>query len=204
MCNCGSAVESIKHYFLQCSNFKNARQSHLRFHQYCSATIWTTFSIKFEFEYKMQNTAFWKVLMVGACPISRSINNQFNNLIRLSRGEICRKCQFQEPWTQLIRKMCFHRQICRKYSSMDFSLMTKVRVSKIGCSFWEIIGENSIIGLVWQMVKTWPKKFLCNTLLKIGVFDFLISWNFRKKTMKWKKVDFLSILANYISPSVPI
>ena len=93
----------------------------------CSATIWTTFSIKFEFEYKMQNTAFWKVLMVGACPISRSINNQFNNLIRLSRDEICRKCQFQEPWTQLIRKMCFHRQICRKYSSMDFSLMTKVR-----------------------------------------------------------------------------
>ena len=127
MCNCGSAVELIKHYFLQCSNFKNARQSHLRFHQYCSATIWTTFSIKFEFEYKMQNTAFWKVLMVGACPISRSINNQFNNLIRLSRDEICRKCQFQEPWTQLIRKMCFHRQICRKYSSMDFSLMTKVR-----------------------------------------------------------------------------
>ena len=27
ICNCGSAVESTKHYFLHCSNFKNKRQS---------------------------------------------------------------------------------------------------------------------------------------------------------------------------------
>ena len=27
ICNCGSAIESTKHYFLHCSNFKNKRQS---------------------------------------------------------------------------------------------------------------------------------------------------------------------------------
>ena len=31
------------------------------------------------------------------------------------------------------------------------------------------------------MVNTWPKKFLCYPLSKIGVFSFLISWIFLKK-----------------------
>ena len=30
ICNCGSAIESTKHYLLHCSNFKNERQSLLQ------------------------------------------------------------------------------------------------------------------------------------------------------------------------------
>ena len=58
---------------------------------------------------------------------------------------------------------------------------------------------------VWKMVNTWPQKFLCYPLSKIGVFDFLISWIFRKKKQRnKKKVDFWSILAVFVSPSMLI
>ena len=44
---------------------------------------------------------------------------------------------------------------------------------------------------VWKMVNTWPKKILCYPLSKIGVFEFLISWIFRKKNKEIKKSWFL-------------
>ena len=47
------------------------------------------------------------------------------------------------------------------------------------------------VGPVWKMVNTWPKKFLCYTLSKIVVFDFLLSWIFRKKEQRNKKSWFL-------------
>ena len=46
--------------------------------------------------------------------------------------------------------------------------------------------NTEICGLVWKMVNTWPKKFLCYPLSKIGVFGFLISWISRKKTRNKK------------------
>ena len=49
------------------------------------------------------------------------------------------------------------------------------------CTSW-----NLFKGLVWKMVNTGPKKILCDPFSKIGVFDFLISWIFRKKTKKYK------------------
>ena len=59
-------------------------------------------------------------------------------------------------------------------------------------------------GPVWKMVNTWPKKSLCYPLSKIGAFDFLISWIFRKKNKEIKKVDFWSLLAVFVSPSMLI
>ena len=50
------------------------------------------------------------------------------------------------------------------------------------CSKW--LPVLFVCGSVWKMVNTWPKKFLCYPLSKIGVFDFLISWIFRKKSKK--------------------
>ena len=47
-----------------------------------------------------------------------------------------------------------------------------------------------LLGPVWKIVNTWPKKFLCYPLSKIGVFDFLISWIFRKKKRNKKKLIF--------------
>ena len=49
----------------------------------------------------------------------------------------------------------------------------------------------ALTGPVWKMVNTWPKKFLCYLFSKIGVFDFLISWIFRKKKQRNKKSWFL-------------
>ena len=46
-------------------------------------------------------------------------------------------------------------------------------------------------GPVWKMINTWPKKFVCYPLSKIGVFDFLIPWMFRKKNKEIKKSWFL-------------
>ena len=50
---------------------------------------------------------------------------------------------------------------------------------------------KSILGLVWKIGNTWPKKFLCYPLSKIGVFGFLISWIFREKKQRNKKSWFL-------------
>ena len=63
-----------------------------------------------------------------------------------------------------------------------------------------------IFGLVWKMVNTWRKRFLCDPLSKTGVFDFLISWIFRKKTktINQIKVYFWSILAVFVPPSMLI
>ena len=55
----------------------------------------------------------------------------------------------------------------------------------VGCVSWSSFDpKQTETGLVWKMVNTWPKKFLCDPFSKIGVVDFLISWIFGKKTKK--------------------
>ena len=56
-------------------------------------------------------------------------------------------------------------------------------------------------GLIWKMVNTWPKKFLCYPLSKIGVFDLYPEFVEKNKE---KKVAFSSILALFVMPSMLI
>ena len=56
--------------------------------------------------------------------------------------------------------------------------------------WWNSVSFSFALGLVWKMVNTWPKKFLCNPFSKIGALIYLYP-EFLEKKKQIKKSWFL-------------
>ena len=97
-------------------------------------------------------------------------------------------------------------QICTKVldHSWSFKFVQNMKMKYLMCEVPNKILKPYARGPVWKIVNNWPKKVLCYPLSKIGAFDFLMPWSFRKKNKEIKKVDFCSILAVFVSPSMLI
>ena len=87
----------------------------------------------------------------------------------------------------------FNDLLCFCQYLYDFSLFLRSRSFSYILSLIRLkcFSFESNWGLIWKIVNTWPKKFLCSPLLNVDVFGFLISWIFREKKQRNKKSCFL-------------